>query len=451
MMKALKNKLYSFLASGTSRFLFSLTMIFMLSGCENDDDTSLSGQGNYMGQAACWQAQIAKAVTMILDQLYNDSAHKVRDGGGNLMLVAFAVWLAFKLLKVLGSFKEESLGEVWTEIFQKLFMVAFCAVLIFNNWIDDAINVFVIPIFQTFIELGLRGMAADGGGTIVHVTAPFDLGDFGEINFTYDIQDKACPGALNMRIDGGALKQPIDEVSGCLICQINSRLNAGIKVGTGLVTSLTLFAMILGFLIMVLFTVAKFGFVLYLIDALFRLNFAAFLLPVLLMGVPFNYTRKWSKQGFLMFINSSGIMMFMAVLVNICIMTLEELLIKYAESSEEDGFSILSVLGLSTPLLAMLLVALLLVNLPGLAVTLADKFIGGGNGLEFQEKISKFIINSAKKVGAKVINTLTDGATNTATEMMEKYENTRAAIDRVKQVKSQVSSTLNSLAGYNDD
>lgn len=443
MIKALKYKLYSFLTSGTFRFLTSLALMFFLSGCENDDDTSLSGDGNFNSQATCWQAQIADTVTAVIDILYNDSSRKVIQGGGNLMLVAFAVWMAFKLLKVLASFKEESMGEVWTEIFQKLFLVAFCSYFIFSSAIDDAINLFVLPIYQTMLELGLRGLNEQGGGLLQHLTE-FLLGDFGTILFGHE---EACPTELQLSVTDGHLREPIRIASNCVICEINSRLNSGIKIGVTLITSLQLFAILLGIIIILLFTAAKFGFVLFLIDALFRLNFAVFLLPVLLMGVPFNYTRKWSKHGFLMFINSSGIMMFMCLLINICVMTLEGMLQEFIGES----FSLFDAASIATPMLGMLLVSLLLVNIPGFAVILADKFIGGGQGKEFAEKVSKFVQDVGKKIGAKVIDTLTDGATTTVNEMLDKYEHTRRAMDAVKQVKSKVSNAVNSLAGYNDD
>ena len=451
MIKALKYKLYSFLTSGTYRFLCSLGLMLFLSGCENDNDTSLSGDGNFNGQAACWQAQLADVVTAILDTLYNDSSRKVVTdaAGGNLMLVAFALWMAFKLLKVLASFKEESLGEVWTEIFQKMFLVAFCAWFIIPNPVtkethmDDAINLFVLPIYQTLLELGLRSMSEDGGGTLIHLKN-FPLGDFGTIDFTHAT---ACPTELSLSVTDGHLREPIRVASNCVICEINSRLNSGIKIGVVLISSLQFFALLLGVLIVLLFTAAKFGFVVFLLDSLFRLNFAVFLLPVLLMGVPFNYTRKWSKQGFLLFINSSGIMLFMGLLINICVLTLEGMLNDFVG----DDFDLAAAASITTPMLGMLLVSLLLVNIPGFSITLADKFIGGGMGPEFAKKISKFVEDMGKKAGAKIIDSLTDGATTTLTEMMEKYEHTRRFIDTVKQIKNKASGALDSLAGYDDD
>jgi len=448
MIELLKYKLYNILSSKACRTLFSLAMVFFLSGCESDDDTSLSEEGNYNEQSSCWQTQITDAVTMIVDQLYKNGCDEVIHGGANLILVAFAVWMAFKLLKVLSSFKEESLGEVWTEIFQKLFICAVCAYFVTESaHVDEALQLFVIPIYQTLIELGLRGISSDGGGEIVHVDLTnFHLGDYGELDFTHDVP--VCPDALAVQISDGNLYSSIRPSTNCMVCTIGARLNSGVKIAISLVTSGNIGGILLGIFMICLFTVAKFGFVLFVIDSLFRINFAAFLIPVLILGVPFNFTRKWSKQGFLMFINSSGIMMFMGILINIAMLSLEQLLNQFQNSGDITSENIE---GNGVVLLAMFLIALLFVNIPGLAVTLANQFIGGGQGKEFADKITKFAMRMMKKAAAAVINTLSDGATNAFTETMEKYEKTREIMDNAKQIKNAIGSKIDSLAGYNDD
>lgn len=439
MIKTLKYKLYSLLNSKTLRFLMLFAMPLLLSGCEQDNDTSLGEDGNYAGQSSCWQTKITNAVVAVVDQLYNDSAREVARGGANVILVAFAVWMAFRLLRVLGSFKEESLGEVWTEILQKLFLCSVCAYFASQtDLINEAIKLFVVPIYVTFLELA-TSMLENRTITLVN------LGAFGQINFSYDVP--TCPTS-GVHIEPGSF-HGIFEISNCVVCLISSRLNAGIKIAVTLVSSLKIGAILVGIIMAALFTAAKFFFVLYIVDSLFRLNFAAFLLPVLIIGVPFKYTRKWSKHGLLMFLNSSGIMMFMALLVSIIVKTLEFLVSRYQNDFSEEGIE-----GFGVGLLAMILISFLLFNIPGFAVALADKFVGGGGDLEFQKKISEFIINSLKKLGSSAVGGLTSGATNVITETMEKYEASRKVLDNVKQVKNATNSMVNkihSLAGHNDD
>ena len=236
-------------------------------------------------------------------------------------------------------------------------------------------------------------------------------------------------------------------MASCLACQINDRLNAGVRLGIELIAMLELDSILVGLTMLLIFTCAKFGFIFFLVDALFRMNFAALLFPLLIMGVPFNYTRKWSKHGFLMFLNSSGIMLFIGILICIAIGALETTLGNFEASHSFDSTKV------SNPgpvMLSLLLISFLLINIPGLGVVMADKFIGGGRGLEFQKQVTQFVMNTAKRAGAAILAGVSGGATSTITTTMEKYEKSREALDSIKQAKSKTSSAINSLAGYNE-
>ena len=199
---------------------------------------------------------------------------------------------------------------------------------------------------------------------------------------------------------------------------------------------------------MVLYTFAKFAFVFFLVDSLFRLNFAAFLFPLLILGVPFNYTRKWSKYGFEMFLNSSGIMLFLGILISISVTSLEYILKTFAT---KEFFTETSLAGQGPILLSLWLIAVLIINIPGLACTMADKFIGGGRGLEFQKQVSQFAINTAKRAGAAALGAVTAGATKAITTTMEKYQGSRELLDSIRTVRNKINSKIDSMAGYNDD
>ena len=445
MIKALKNILYSFLSTKKCRSLFILCFALFLGGCENDGDTSLGEEGNYKLQAACWQTSITQAVTERINELYSTGKSIVggngptSGGGAAFICIAFAVWMALKLLKVLGSFKEESIGEVWTEIGHKLFLCAACAIVLLNSYnINEAINAFIVPIYKTVLELGIKILGSD-------TSVDFNLGSFGTVYF--DANTGVCFDPSHFSATD--FKTGIDPLSGCLICRISNRLNAGIKIGISLIVSLRIGAILVGLTMILLFTAAKLVFVLFVVDSLFRLNFAAFLIPLLIMGIPFNWSRKWSKHGFLMFINSSGIMLFLGFLVALATGGIERIMNNLSpniQSNPEAAFE-----GLGSPLLSMFLIATLLVNIPALAVALADKFIGGGNGLEFQKMVSKFVMNTVKKFAAAALASVSGGATKTFTNVAEKYETTREISDNIRQKKNATNSILNSLAGTNDD
>ena len=409
-----------------------LAFVLFLSSC-GDENLGDGSDTNYEKQSQCWQTFIVGATLKIIDVIFGSSAGLVADGGATLVMTAFAVWLALKLLKVLPSFKEENIGEVWTEIFHKLFLCLFCAYIVHSvGNIEWSLNTFVIPLYNTFTDLASSILTTDDAGTI-------DLGEAGSVTFASE--HKTCSATLS----ASGLRSSIEGMANCVVCLISSRLNAGIKIGISLI-GINFASALVGLSMMLFFTLAKFGFVLFLVDSLFRLNFAVVLIPIMIMGIPFSFTRKWALHCFLMFLNSSGVMLFIGFLVGLAIMSLEQMMKHIGTQINAENME-----GLGPILMAMLMVSMLLINIPGLGVVLADKFVGGGGDMNFQKKISKFVVNAAKKMGAAVLAALTDGASNSITSSMEKYEKTRDILDTMKQVKNKVSSKLNDIAGYNDD
>lgn len=439
----LRYYIYKYFSLKTFRILSVILSVFFLSGCEKDDDTSLGENDNYQHQAACWQAAIIHYVMQAADGLFTKSKDLVIGGeaGAAVICISFSIWMALKLLKILPSFKEHNLGEIWTEIGHKLFLCAFCALILVKvDYIHEAINLFVFPIYNTIIELGSDTLNAGlkSGSSI-------SLGEYGEI--TYETSS-GCASTANIdvtNISGGILP-----MSKCMVCAIKDRLNVGVKIGIALICSGSIGPILVGLTVLLLFSGAKLFFVLYLVDGLFRLNFAVFLLPILVMAIPFSYTRKWSKHCFLMFLNSSGVMLFLGLLISVSINALQSV-ISGISGATGGEFTSEHVAGRGPVLLSVLLIATLLVNIPGMAVALSDKFIGGGGGLEFQKQISRFVFTTARKIGAQVASYFTAGAANMVNEGLEKYEKSRAIKDRIKTTKAAFSDKLNSLAGYNDD
>lgn len=420
----------------TLRCLCSVALVLLLCACKNDDDTSSSKDTNYEEQSACWQAKIIDVVLSQINSLLSGAAGKVADGGAGVVMLGFSIWMCFKLLKVLPSFKEENLGEVWTEIGQKLFLCAFCAVAVSNTgYIYWAIDTFAVPLYTTILGLGSSILTSIQSGNSV------DLGIFGTVTFESPYTQCGVP-----KVDSHDFQGSVQPMASCLACQINSRLNSGIKLGIELIAMFEIGTILVGITLLLIFTAAKFGFIFFIIDGLFRLNFAALLFPLLIMGVPFNYTRKWSKFGLEMFLNSSGIMLFMGTLICIAIGALETTLSLYAGNG---SISVSNLAGQGPVLLSLLLISTLLINIPGMGVALADKFIGGGLGLEFQKQVSQFVMNTAKRAGAAILGGVTAGATSTITGTLEKYQLTREALDSVRQARNNANTVLNKLAGYN--
>lgn len=434
--------IYKISSSKYLRYFFIFTAISLLCGC--DKEGAFGGDKNYEVQASCWQTKIISAVLRIIDSLYRQSSNYVTQdamasGGAGIIAIGFAIWVAFKLIKTLSSFKEENLGEVWTEIGQKLFVCGFCMYIVYNpENISWAIKTFILPIYNTILELGLRILKASS------YSSSHELGEYGVLSYKYNYS--MCEVREVMSGTTLQIKDAITPMAECLVCSISDRLNVGIKIGISLIGTLNVAGILVGLIVLFLFTAAKYSFVFFIIDSLFRLNFAVFLLPIFIIGIPFNYTRKWSKHCFLMFLNSAGVMMFLGLLVVIAISALEAIVNTIGNEFKEEYF-----LGFGPMMLSILFIAFLLVNIPGMGVALADKFIGGGGGDEFQKKISKFVMTAAKKMGAAVLGGATSGVSQVVTDLADKYEVTREAVSTAKHVQQNISSKLNQLAGYDDD
>jgi len=419
-----------------------MVMTLFLSGCEDGDQTTVGGDGNIERQSQCWQTKIIQIVLSKVDDILETSSNNVVSGGASVIALGFSVWMAFRLLKILPSFKEENLGEILTEIGQKLFLCGFCAYIISDpQEILNAIQLFLVPIYNTILELGAKALDATKNVTVI------DLGVMGQVKFAGSWDGSSC--STDTMLQSSAIKNSIVPMASCLSCTISERLNAGVHIAIKVMTTGNLAAILVGLVILAIFTAAKFGFVFFVVDALFRINFAVVLLPVLIMGIPFAYTRKWSKHGILMFLNSAGVLMFIGVLVSITVGALEYILQTLAASGKFEDDS--NITGLGPVLLSLFLIATLLINIPGFGVALANKFIGGGNGQEFLKKISKFVFDTAKRAGAKVLSAVTQGATEKLTNALEKYEVTREAKQSLKNAKQRISDKLNDMAGYNED
>ena len=112
------------------RKLALFAIVILLSACGDENGMGNGKEANYETQSSCWQTRIIDAVLKIIDNLFSDAAGKVASGGSTIIMLSFSIWLAFKMLKVLSSLKEENIGEVLTEIGHKLFLCSFCALCV---------------------------------------------------------------------------------------------------------------------------------------------------------------------------------------------------------------------------------------------------------------------------------------------------------------------------------
>ena len=122
MKVMMQNWIYKCFTSRAFRLLFGFMLPLLLCACDESQDKASGMEGNYTGQAECWQTKIIEIVLTPVNDMFTEAAQKVAVDGWVVVMLGFAIWMAFRLLKILPSFKEENLGEIWTEIIQKLFI-----------------------------------------------------------------------------------------------------------------------------------------------------------------------------------------------------------------------------------------------------------------------------------------------------------------------------------------
>lgn len=406
----------------------AMTMLTSCGGDENDTSRAAM-QGNEIDaatqQATCWQ-------NFIIDTLYDNMGKvalgtysKITNGALVFMMVAFAVWLSIRLLKHVGSFTEENLGEVWTEISRKLFLCLFCGYLASSTegllfFMDNA----VFPVYNAFLEFSSELLAKASVSSAKYQ----DLSVFGfKFSQGAPIICKASSVVKDASLEG--FPDAPREMMDCMVCAMNDRMNLGLAMAYKVLKAPGFMATLVGLLIIACFTFVKLGFVFYLVDSIFRFTVMVVMLPILIMGYPFQPTKKWLSQGFVTMINSAGFMMFIAFMIAITLLALEQVIIDnqsiFIEGNDDQAFKEFSV-----PFMCLLMVGFLIASSIDIAKQVTDSLVGGSSDGSFNAKAKATMVGAAKLVtaglgwlGGKVLQ-----KTSTGRKVVEKYQSGKAKV-----------------------
>lgn len=373
----------------------------MLTSCGGDEkDTSRAAmQGDEVSaateQATCWQNFIIDTLYENMGKVALGTYSKITNGALVFMMVAFAVWLSLRLLKHVGSFTEENLGEVWTEISRQLFLCLFCGYLASStDYLLFFMNSVVFPVYNAFLEFSSELLAKAS----VASTKYQDLSVFGfKFSQGEPIICKASSVVKNASLEG--FPEAPKEMMNCMVCAMNDRMNLGLAMAYKVLKAPGFMATLVGLLIIACFTFVKLGFVFYLVDSIFRFTVMVVMLPILIMGYPFKATKKWLSLGFVTMINSAGFMMFMAFMIAITLLALEQVIIDnqniFIEGNDDQAFKEFSV-----PFMCLLMIGFLIASSVDIAKQVTDSLVGGSSGGSFNEKAKATMVGGIKIVGA---------------------------------------------------
>ena len=355
--------------------------VFMLTGCGDDKDSQQNGafadDSSTVADShrECWQSGMIDLLYENMGKVAMGMYTRITDGALPLMMIAFALWTVFRLLKFVGSFTEDSPAEIWNEIVRKLFVCLICGLIASSTtqllWL---LNTIVFPIYYAFLELGAAILTSANGEEAFKTgkTAVEVLGE--SINNSRPLMCSA-PAVGKASIENLSFPDGPRTMMDCMICAVNERLTLGYKLSFESMKLPGFMPILIGLFLLICFTFVKLGFVFYLVDSIFRFTMMVTILPVLVMSYAFKQTESWAKTGFKTIINSAALMMFIAVMIAMALLAMEQIL-----SDNSDVFNNgMSFTELSVPFMCLILVGFLILSSIKLAQQVTNSLVGGNS------------------------------------------------------------------------
>lgn len=429
--------------------MFFMLALFTACGSGSDGNsnagTSTIGADGTANEAAleqhsCWQGDLlAGFYDNLGSQTKKVYSALTSENLTNILMIAFGCWMAFQIIKHLGTPSPESIGEFWTKVSRKAFLCIMCGILVSStDQLYYVINNFIFPIYLTILEYAseiLQEMGKDPDASSHGIKIPGDLGNGdGEICeiYSHSINDAGCKLVADItNFNGDKFPDGPKNMMSCMACSVSDRLGVGYNIAVRLMSG-GLTPTIVGGFLMVCFTIAKLGFVFYLVDSIFRLNMMLVILPFLILFYPFEQTRKWSVTGFQIILNSSAIMLCLAVIVSMTILAMQKMLIDpnmdmdFGSSANYEHFSTVS--------LAMIFMGFVILKTSTMAVSLSNKVTGGGGSANFQKKVQQLVGTVAKKL----LSFATIGAGKIATHVIDHFEKLRTIREKYQKAQNKI-------------
>jgi len=417
------------------RVVAMFSLVFLLFACGGNDavttavnDTEgkpVSEEEMEANTKDCWQAAVVGTIYETTGKLTMSMYNRLTEGAMALMMVAFALWLCFRMMKHVSSFTEESPAEVWTEVSRKFFICFVCGLLASSTeGVLFVLNSIIFPLYNAFLELGsamIQNVSVQGGGSFNYNARVMNIPFSGEVSAQYDIVCKA--GVLSKASIDGFPGEPAKMME-CLTCAINERLNFGIKLGWIVMLQKGVMAFFCGLILVCVFLFVKLGFAFYLVDAIFRFAMMVMILPILIMAYAFKPTKKWTQVGFMTILNSAAFMMCIAIVMIMIFAATQQVLIEQKEVLEDKG----SFADFSVPFIMLLLIAFLTVGSLGVAKSIVDNLVGGGGEANVQKQFAKAVAG----IGKAVLTWVTGGIGRVALENSAKLRKMRAGANALK-------------------
>lgn len=376
----------------------------------------------------CWQGKIFDMVYEAIGTTVVKQYNYVSQGSMSLMMIAFAVWLALRLLKFVSSVTESSPSEMWNEIIKKAFICMVCASLASSSeMLIYTLNFFLLPIYGAFLEFGSQILS-------LAQTEIQSIDVFGEkIDFEKNLS--CAVGANATATTELALPSGFGNTMNCMICALNDRLKLGQSMAYRATAMEGFLPVLVGLLVWAIFFVVRLLFVFYLVDSVLRFGIIILMLPIFILAYAFGPTKKWTKIGFSHMMYSAVYVMAFSILIATVLMAIANLITENGQIfNPADPDAHFQQISIAT--LCLLLIGCLVWKSLDVAQELASSLIGAQIEAKLQQNL--------KAVGSMVLSWVTGGFGSVLAKVGF-FEKTK--LGRALKKGGEMKETLNKLAG----
>lgn len=282
--------------------------LFFITGCspKTYDDTMENLDAEYKGLPFCWGCTIFDALFNAINDIIKVLYIEMSYGALGLLTIIFALWIAFRVGKVLFSFKEPNTNEFWTDFAKMAFAVSFCAVILMNKGtIMQFLSYTITPIFQGAVDFAVAVISKS----------------FSSIGVVTDYSSCTVPFAGDTGKE--VLDEGLKETLMCLIYKIQQRLSYGMFFA-GKLMYLGFVEFLFAAAVGIVFLLMMFMFPFILVDGIFRIGVMLVLLPVLIAFWPFPLLRRYSTAGWKIFLGSMVHIMILTIFITLMIEVLTD-------------------------------------------------------------------------------------------------------------------------------
>ena len=413
-----------------------LPVILFLSSCSKDgiveqmDDPEAEAEQ----MQGCWQEGIIEDLYLVMGQTAMGLYKEITKGAMAAVMVGFAIWFAFRLLKFTGSVAEENAGQLWNDILRKMFVCFFCGLIASST--DNLlylINTFIFPIYNAFLELGSRILS--------EVAKNDTISSVNVLGWKLVIKKNVmclAEGSKDATLSG--FPTSTLTMMQCMICSINERLTLGYNIAFRVFQAPGFMPTVNALILMICFTIVKVSFVFYLIDNIFKFAVIVIMLPILVMVYPFK--DGWAKYGFKTILTSSAFMMAIAVMIAMALMAIIQIIDQNPAIFDPEDKEV-QLNEFTAVMLALLLIAFLVTGTIKVAREITTGLIGGSVDTEFQKKL----LGIALLVAHAVTGGLTKALTKVGFVMWAQDKLNHSALGKAMEKRRELIDTINRLAG----